>query len=104
MRCTSKPLVCWCLGGYGNNIRWRQGFASNNKPLSIPALKLVLGVVPLLLTVSLIEKVRIQEPQLVEVFGPPYDVYRKQVPLFVPWGVIFPSRRYNPDAAPSSEE
>lgn len=73
------------------------GFAMNS-----PTFCLVL--VPLLLTVSLIEKVRIQEPQLVEVFGPPYDLYRKQVPLFVPWGVIFPSRRYNPDAVAASEE
>ena len=51
-------------------------------------------LVPLLVAGSLAEKVIRQEPQLVEVFGPDYDAYRKQVPLFIPWGVLFPSRRY----------
>ena len=51
-------------------------------------------LVPALLCLSLIEKVWRQEPQLVEVFGPDYEVYRKQVPLFVPWGLVFPSRKF----------
>lgn len=51
-------------------------------------------LVPALLSVSLIEKVWRQEPQLVEVFGPDYLQYQDQVPLFVPWGLVFPSRKF----------
>ena len=47
-------------------------------------------LVPLLLTGSLIEKVVRQEPQLVEVFGEEYEQYRKEVPLFIPWKLLFP--------------
>ncbi len=47
-------------------------------------------LVPMLLTVSLVEKVVRQEPQLVEVFGEDYNVYRDKVPLFVPWGLLVP--------------
>ena len=39
---------------------------------------------PLLLVGSLAEKVIRQEPQLIDVFGSEYDVYRREVPLFVP--------------------
>ena len=46
-------------------------------------------LVPLLLTGSLIEKVVRQEPQLVEVFGEEYEQYRKEVPLFIPWKLLF---------------
>jgi protein-S-isoprenylcysteine O-methyltransferase Ste14 len=49
-------------------------------------------LVPVLLTLSLIEKVVRQEPQLVEIFGDEYEDYRKEVPLFIPWK-IFHSRR-----------
>lgn len=46
-------------------------------------------LVPTLLTLSLIEKVWRQEPQLVEVFGEEYEQYRKDVPLFIPWKLLF---------------
>ena len=49
-------------------------------------------LVPLLLTGSLLEKVVRQEPQLVEVFGEEYEQYRKEVPLFIPWKLVVPSR------------
>lgn len=49
-------------------------------------------IVPLLLTVSLIEKVVRQEPQLIEIFGDEYQAYRKEVPLFVPWKIFFRRR------------
>ena len=49
-------------------------------------------LVPLLLTGSLLEKVIRQEPQLVEVFGEEYEHYRKEVPLFIPWKLLVPSR------------
>ncbi len=51
-------------------------------------------LVPALLSVSLVEKVWRQEPQLVEVFGEEYREYQKRVPLFIPWGILFPSRRW----------
>lgn len=51
-------------------------------------------LVPLLLTVSLLEKVYKQEPQNIAIFGPDYAAWRSQVPLFVPWGLIFPSRKF----------
>ncbi len=57
-------------------------------------------LVPALLTVSLIEKVWRQEPQLIEVFGDDYRRYRETVPLFLPWGLIFPQKRYTVDTTP----
>ncbi len=51
-------------------------------------------LIPALLAVSLLEKVWRQEPQLVEIFGDEYLQYQEQVPLFVPWGLIFPSRKF----------
>ncbi len=45
-------------------------------------------LVPLLLIISLAEKVWRQEPQLVEVFGEDYERYRKEVPLFIPWKLL----------------
>lgn len=49
-------------------------------------------LVPLLLTGSLIEKVVVQEPQLVEVFGEEYEKYRQEVPLFIPWKFFLPRK------------
>lgn len=49
-------------------------------------------LVPLLLIGSLVEKVVRQEPQLVEVFGAEYEQYRREVPLFIPWKLLFPRR------------
>ena len=68
---------------------WAVGIAMNSATF-------VFVLIPLLLAGSLAEKVIRQEPQLVDVFGPDYDEYRKQVPLFVPWGIVFPSKRYRP--------
>ena len=51
-------------------------------------------LVPALLAGSLIEKVWRQEPQLIEIFGEDYVRYRDRVPLFLPWGIIFPSRKF----------
>ena len=50
-------------------------------------------LVPILLCLSLAEKVIRQEPQLVEVFGNEYDAYRREVPLFIPWKFFLPSSR-----------
>lgn len=50
-------------------------------------------LIPLLLAGSLYEKVWRQEPQLVAIFGDEYIAYQKKVPLFIPWGLIFPSKR-----------
>ena len=44
---------------------------------------------PLILSISLIEKVWRQEPQLIEIFGEEYKQYRKDVPLFLPWKLLF---------------
>jgi protein-S-isoprenylcysteine O-methyltransferase Ste14 len=62
------------------------GFALNS-------LSFCVILVPLLLGCSLLEKVWRQEPQLIELFGEDYLGYRKQVPLFLPWGLLFPSKR-----------
>lgn len=48
-------------------------------------------LVPLLLTGSLVEKVVRQEPQLVAIFGAEYETYRREVPLFFPWKLLFRS-------------
>ena len=44
---------------------------------------------PIILCGSLIEKVWRQEPQLIEIFGEEYEIYRKEVPLFLPWKLFF---------------
>jgi protein-S-isoprenylcysteine O-methyltransferase Ste14 len=49
-------------------------------------------LVPVLLAGSLVEKVVRQEPQLVDMFGEEYEQYRKEVPLFIPWKLLIPSR------------
>lgn len=49
-------------------------------------------LVPLLLVGSLVEKVWRQEPQLVEIFGEEYERYRREVPLFIPWRILFRPR------------
>jgi protein-S-isoprenylcysteine O-methyltransferase Ste14 len=51
-------------------------------------------LVPMLLSISLIEKTWRQEPQLVEVFGEPYEQYRREVPLFIPWKIFFRKNRH----------
>ena len=61
------------------------GFAMNS--LSFCAI-----LIPLLLTVSLVEKVVRQEPQLVEIFGEDYLRYQRDVPLFFPWKLFLPKR------------
>ena len=50
-------------------------------------------LVPMLLAISLAEKVWRQEPQLEEVFGDEYVRYRREVPLFLPWGLLTRNRR-----------
>ena len=49
-------------------------------------------LIPVLLAGSLVEKVWRQEPQLVDIFGEEYEQYRKEVPLFIPWKLIVPTR------------
>lgn len=46
-------------------------------------------IIPLLLAGSLWEKVRYQEPQLIEIFGDDYIRYRDEVDLFIPFKVLF---------------
>jgi protein-S-isoprenylcysteine O-methyltransferase Ste14 len=53
-------------------------------------------LVPVLLAGSLVEKVWRQEPQLVAVFGEEYEVYRREVPLFIPWKLLIPQRFRTP--------
>jgi protein-S-isoprenylcysteine O-methyltransferase Ste14 len=62
------------------------GFALNS-------LSFCVILVPLLLTGSLFEKVLRQEPQLIDLFGEEYMRYRRDVPLFLPWGLLFPSKK-----------
>ena len=67
------------------------GFALNS-------LSFCVILVPLLLTGSLIEKVWRQEPQLIELFGEEYLSYRREVPLFFPWGLFSRKRRASRDS------
>ena len=46
-------------------------------------------VTPAILTVSLIEKVVRQEPQLIDFFGDEYLAYRDSVPLFLPFPGLY---------------
>ena len=59
------------------------GFFSVGIALNSPSFCFILT--PLLLIGSLVEKVWRQEPQLIEMFGAEYELYRKDVPLFIPW-------------------
>jgi protein-S-isoprenylcysteine O-methyltransferase Ste14 len=56
--------------------------------IALNSLTFCFVLAPLLLAGSLIEKVVRQEPQLVEVFGEEYLKYQREVPLFIPWGLI----------------
>ncbi len=51
-------------------------------------------LVPLLLIGSLTEKLVRQEPQNIAIFGPDYERWRSRVPLFIPWGLVIPSRKF----------
>ena len=50
-------------------------------------------LIPIILCLSLIEKVVRQEPQLVEIFGEDYERYRAEVPLFIPWKLFLPGAK-----------
>lgn len=56
--------------------------------IALNSITFVAILAPLLLAGSLIEKVVRQEPQLIEIFGDEYLKYQKEVPLFLPWGLI----------------
>jgi protein-S-isoprenylcysteine O-methyltransferase Ste14 len=56
-------------------------------------------LIPMILCLSLIEKVVRQEPQLVAIFGEEYEHYRAEVPLFIPWKAFLPGKKeanFNP--------
>lgn len=101
---TQKLVVSGIYAYSRNPSVWPKliGVLSVGVALGSPTFCFVL--VPILLSISLWEKQAIQEPQLVEVFGPDYDLYRKQVPLFVPWGILFKSKRYDPTAAAKGDD
>ena len=61
--------------------------------IALNSLSFCVILVPVLLTGSLFEKVWRQEPQLIELFGDEYLSYRSQVPLFLPWGLLFSNKR-----------
>jgi protein-S-isoprenylcysteine O-methyltransferase Ste14 len=50
-------------------------------------------LIPVILCLSLIEKVVRQEPQLITIFGDDYLHYQKAVPLFLPWKLFLPGRK-----------
>ncbi len=50
-------------------------------------------LIPVILCLSLMEKVVRQEPQLVEIFGEEYERYRAEVPLFIPWKFFLPNKK-----------
>ena len=56
--------------------------------IALNSLTFVAVLAPLLLAGSLAEKVWRQEPQLIDIFGDEYQAYRREVPLFVPWGLF----------------
>lgn len=49
-------------------------------------------LIPIILCISLAEKVVRQEPQLVTIFGDEYERYRAEVPLFIPWKLFLPKQ------------
>ena len=67
---------------------WGKLFGFLAVGVALNSVSFVFILAPLILAVSLVEKVVRQEPQLVEIFGDDYERYRQEVPLFVPWGLI----------------
>lgn len=63
------------------------GFLAVGVALGSASFCLILA--PLILAVSLWEKVARQEPQLIEVFGEEYLAYRERVPLFLPFPGLY---------------
>ena len=53
--------------------------------VALNSLSFCIILTPIILCGSLLEKVIRQEPQLIEIFGEEYEIYRKEVPLFLPW-------------------
>ena len=79
---------------------WSRNPSLYGKTLGVYAVGFVLNsfsfcfiIIPLLLAGSLYEKVKYQEPQLIEIFGEPYVKYRDEVDLFIPWKRIFGRRK-----------
>ncbi|RME25942.1 MAG: isoprenylcysteine carboxylmethyltransferase family protein [Deltaproteobacteria bacterium] len=81
-------IYAWCR----NPSIWGKLFGVLAVGFALNSFSFCFIIIPILLTLSLIEKVVRQEPQLVEVFGEEYEAYRKEVPLFVPWKIFFRRR------------
>ncbi len=81
-------IYAWCR----NPSIWGKLFGVLAVGFALNSFSFSFIIIPVLLSISLVEKVVRQEPQLVEIFGEEYLAYRKQVPLFVPWKIFFRRR------------
>lgn len=86
----TQKLVTWGIYAYCRNPSVHGkllGFLAVGFAVNSPSFVYVLA--PLILALSLIEKVVRQEPQLIEVFGDDYLAYRERVPLFLPFPRLY---------------
>ncbi len=79
-RLVAKGLYARCR----NPSVWGKLFGVLSVGFALNSFAFCFLLIPIVLAISLTEKVVRQEPQLVAFFGPEYEEYRKNVPLFLP--------------------
>jgi protein-S-isoprenylcysteine O-methyltransferase Ste14 len=81
---TQKLVVKGLYARCRNPSVWGKLFGVLSVGFALNSFAFCFILIPVVLCISLVEKVVRQEPQLVEIFGDQYDEYRKNVPLFLP--------------------
>ncbi len=81
---TQQLVVQGLYGRCRNPSVWGKLFGVLSVGFALNSVSFCFILIPAILAVSLTEKVVRQEPQLVDMFGDQYEVYRKNVPLFLP--------------------
>lgn len=79
-RLVAKGLYARCR----NPSVWGKLFGVLSVGFALNSFAFCFILIPVVLAISLAEKVVRQEPQLEAFFGPEYEEYRKNVPLFLP--------------------
>ena len=85
---TQKLVICGIYAHSRNPSIFGKTLGVLSVGLALNSAVFCLILVPLLLAGSLAEKVWRQEPPLAEIIGEAYEVYRREVPLFIPWKLL----------------
>lgn len=81
----TRKLVVRGFYAYTRNPSvWGKLFGVEAVGIALQSWSFTCILIPIVLTISVWEKITLQEPQLVDVFGDEYEEYRKNVPAFFP--------------------